>query len=131
MTTRECLPVAEAFVVATVAPALLWLPWGAGLSFFVLLIAAAHALCLGAPVVCVLRDRGQLTMGMAVAGGFAIGAGPCALLMLPTTLNGTSTGFSVLDYLTVVLVYGGSGAFSGIVFGCYLWAREACAASRR
>lgn len=125
MTAPKCQPVIEAFILAVVVPALLWAPWGFAWFLIVLVIAAVHALCLGVPLVWLLRPRGWLNMATAVVGGFMIGATPCAIKMWrATTMGGMATGIQWPDYLKTLLFYGAFGALSGFVFRGYLWARE-------
>jgi hypothetical protein len=119
-------PVTEAFIVATLAPAvavaLLTREWIAIIP--ALYFTAAHTAILGVPFFLLIRKRGWFNVVRASAGGLVIGLLPVATITCPLWLQSSPTTWEWRGYLSTVIAFGAFGGFGGLVFSVYLSARE-------
>ena len=133
---RAVLPIAEAFVAASVAPAIVFAIWA--MSARVLLpafvVALAHAVLLGVPLFALLRWRNWVNPITTILGAFIVGCIPMAVWSWPlldpelkatasdstwgqTMIDGVPTAAGWLSYASGVLMSGAFGIVAGVAFG--------------
>jgi hypothetical protein len=136
---RALLPIAEAFILAAAAPAVVFAVWAMSAKIFVpaFLIALAHALLLGVPLFALLRWKKWVNPITTVFGAFVVGCIPIAIWSWPlrypelkttasnstwgqTMIDGVPTTAGWLSYASGVLTFGGFGIVAGVVFWFYL-----------
>ena len=136
---RQVLPIAEAFVLATLVAALGFTAWWASFKVFLtaLVIASLHTVFLGVPLYVLLRWKKRLTAFTAIFGCCLIGAVPMAMWSWPLAnpelkrsvvdsrwgqvmVDGVPTTAGWLLYGSDVLVFGALGLLAGVVFWFYL-----------
>ncbi len=136
---RALLPVAEAFILAAAAPAVVFAVWAMSAQIFVpaFLIAFGHALVLGAPLFALLQWKKRVNPVTTVFGAFVVGCIAIAVWSWPlrypemkTTASNSTWGQTMVDgipttagwmsYATGVLTFGGCGLVAGVVFWSYL-----------
>jgi hypothetical protein len=126
-----------ACLVPAAAMAALWSSANIGGSAFVLTfgMAFAHAILLGLPLFLIFRSKDWVDVATCAIAGFAIGAGPAAVLSWPTqhpqahAVGPTMSDTAVLiarwgDYLTPPAHFGMFGALGGVVFWLVLTSFE-------
>ena len=117
----------EAFVVACVAPAVIFAIWTMSVRTFIpaFLVALAHALFLGLPLFLLLRWKHLVNAATTMLGAFIIGCIPMAIWSLDVSDSELITAeiFGAqgwVSYATGVLIAGALGLAAGIVFWFYL-----------
>ena len=116
--------IAEAFLVATAAPAVLFALMAPSWFMFLaaLVVAGAHTMLVGVPFVVGLHLRGWVNAFTSIGGGFVVG-------LIPTAVwTWVLSPIQAPDYRGVLLM-GAFGAFAGLWFWLYLWVRQALAAT--
>ena len=133
------LPIAEAFVLATLVAALAFTAWWMSTRVFLtaLVIASLHTVFLGVPLYVLLRWKKRLTAFTAIFGCCLIGAVPMAMWSWPLAnpelkrsvvdsrwgqvmVDGVPTTAGWLLYGSDVLLFGAIGLLAGVVFWFYL-----------